>query len=64
MSITNLSILEELDKLRRKEEHQQPRVYIEPPKEKSKEEVQPKAKEEGAHVYEVDFDIKMNEFDI
>ena len=64
MTIENLTILEELEKLRRKEEHQQPCVYIEAPSPKSKEEAEPKAKEEGAHVYEVDFDIRTNEFDI
>lgn len=63
-SVIDICILDELDKLRRKEEPQQQRVYIDPPKPKSKEEVAPTAKEEGTHVYEVDFDIKTNEFDI
>ena len=60
----DISILEELKKLRRKEEHQQPRLYIECPIPKGKEEVEPQGKEYGAHVYEIDFDIKTNEYDI
>lgn len=60
----DISIIEELDKLRRKEEPLQPRLYIDCPKPKGEEEVHPKGKEEGGHVYEVDYDIKTNEFDI